>query len=105
MTSSKNRTATWIADLSSVQSNSPLVRGPFTKADKLIEPRLHGSFGRSGCSPHGFVASMDPSCGVGFEPEELILSMKIIPGSPELQALLIMESNTSRAFAFPAIML
>ena len=32
----------------------------------MSDPRLHASFGSSGCSPHGFVASTSPISGVGF---------------------------------------
>ena len=33
---------------------------PDKNLDKLIDPKLHDSFGRSGCSPHGFVAVISP---------------------------------------------
>ncbi len=43
----------WTAWRSPSQSTIPSL----TNAPKLIDPRLHTSKGKSGCSPHGFVAS------------------------------------------------
>ena len=52
---------------------------------RLIEPRLQLSYGRSGCSPHGFVASIGPCFGRTLN--LFILSIKTIPGSPLFHAL------------------
>src|SRR5665647_1755867 len=62
---------------------------------RLMEPRLHDSYGSRGCSPHGFVDSIAPSFGVGLS--RLIRSMKIIPGSPFFHEESTIRSNTSRA--------
>ena len=49
-------------------------------------PRLQDSYGSSGCSPQGLVASMRPSCGVGLC--RLISSMKIDAGVAALPGVL-----------------
>ena len=64
---------------------------------RLIEPRLQDSYGMSGCSPHGLVLSISPICGVGLS--SLIRSMKIIPGSPFVQAMSTILSKTSAALS------
>src|SRR6476660_8925323 len=83
MTSSRKRTASRTTRSISSQSidHSPasLLRANF---ETLSEPRLHASLGKSGCSPHGFVASTTPIAGVGFAGLALIRSMKTIPGAP-----------------------
>ena len=67
---------------------------------RLIEPRLHDSKGSRGCSPQGLVLSISPICGVGLS--LLILSRKMIPGSPFRQAMFTIMSNTLRAFILDA---
>src|SRR5512143_1717974 len=62
---------------------------------RLMEPRLHDSYGSRGCSPQGFVLSIAPIRGVGLS--RLIRSMKIIPGSPFFQEESTIRSKTSRA--------
>ena len=62
---------------------------------RLMEPRLHDSYGSKGCSPQGFVLSIAPIFGVGLS--RLIRSMKIIPGSPFFQEESTIRSKTSRA--------
>jgi len=63
--------------------------------DRLMEPRLHDSYGSSGCSPQGFVLSIAPIRGVGLS--RLIRSMKMIPGSPFRHDESTICSNTFRA--------
>ena len=98
MTSSRKRTARRTTRSISSQSmlHSPLsARRP--NRDTLSDPRLQASLGRSGCSPHGFVASIIPISGVGLAGLSLMRSMKTMPGSPVRQAARTMRSNTSRA--------
>src|SRR5689334_13534218 len=87
------------------QSIFPFSISPVTNAERFRDPRLHGSLGRSGCSPHGLVDSICPSAGVGLEFELLILSMKMRPGSPDFQAYSVIVSKTSRAETRPALCL
>ena len=61
-----------------------------TNRERLTEPRLHASYGSSGCSPHGFVDSISPSAGVGLS--RFIRSMKMMPGSPVAHAISTMRS-------------
>ncbi|GIS30588.1 MAG: hypothetical protein Ct9H90mP2_09710 [Dehalococcoidia bacterium] len=49
-----------------------------------IEPKLHDSFGSKGCSPHGFVAVILPTCQTRAIP--ISLRLKNHPGSPFDQA-------------------
>ena len=49
-----------------------------------IEPKLQDSFGSKGCSPHGFVAVILPTCLTGLF--LFTSSKKTIPGSPFDQA-------------------
>ncbi|KWT93238.1 hypothetical protein ASN18_0321 [Candidatus Magnetominusculus xianensis] len=67
--------------------------------ERFIEPRLQDSKGRSGCSPHGFVASILPTSGVGFD--SFILSMNMMPGSPFSHACFTIKSNTYAASSLP----
>ena len=64
---------------SASQENPSRTNGP-----RLRLPRLHTSYGRSGCSPHGLVASYSPSFGTGLN--SLARSMKKTPGSPVFHA-------------------
>ncbi len=66
---------------------------------KFIEPRLHASYGSSGCSPHGLVDSISPSSGVTLS--LFNLSRNIIPGSPLFHALSTTMSNISLALSCP----
>ena len=81
MTSSRKRTDSRTTRSSSVQStaHSPSACRRANCAT-LIDPRLHASFGRSGCSPHGLVASISPISGVGLAGLALIRSRKTMPG-------------------------
>ncbi len=63
-------------------------------------PRLHASYGSSGCSPHGFVAVILPSAGVGLLSSSL--SRNTTPGSPFFHACCTMSSKTSLARRVPA---
>ena len=63
---------------------------------RFIDPSIHASFGRRGCSPQGFVDSIIPKRGVGLS--LFILSINISPGSPVSHADCIICSNTSPAF-------
>lgn len=69
----------------------------FSMFVRFMEPRLQLSFGCSGCSPQGFVLSINPKFVVGFF--LFISSMNIIPGSPERHAFAQIRSNISLAFS------
>ncbi len=66
---------------------------------RFIEPRLHDSNGKSGCSPQGFVDSIEPTWGVGLE--ALTRSMKTMPGSPLFQAWSTISLKRSLALSVP----
>src|SRR5581483_9499237 len=53
----------------------------FTKFARLIEPRLHDSYGYNDCSPHGFVARSGPPLASMHGLYLLMLSKNMIPGS------------------------
>ena len=53
----------------------------FTKFARLIEPRLHDSYGYKLCSPHGFVARNGAPRAFANTLYLLIRSKKISPGS------------------------
>jgi hypothetical protein len=85
MTSSRKRTPRFTTSPrrshATVGPESPIV----TNFERLTEPRLHASYGSSGCSPQGFVDSISPRCGVGLS--RLMRSMKMMPGSPVAHAI------------------
>jgi hypothetical protein len=62
-------------------------------APRLIEPRLHESYGCNGCSPHGFVASIRPTFLIGLR--SLMRSMNTTPGSPLFHACSMIMSQSS----------
>src|SRR5438034_1294296 len=66
MTSSSMRVVARIVPSSFFQSTSqrPAALRLICRA-RSIDPRLQDSYGKSGCSPHGFVASMSATLGVG----------------------------------------
>ena len=102
ITSSRKRTASRttrsISSQSIDQSPSSPRRANF---ETLSEPRLHASLGKSGCSPHGLVASTVPIEGVGFAGLALIRSMNTMPGSPVRHAARTIRSKTSFARSRP----
>ena len=69
------------------------------KQPTLMLPRLQTSYGSSGCSPQGLVASYEPSLGTGLC--SLARSMKKTPGSPVFHAPSTIMSKISRAFSRP----
>ena len=101
MTSSRKRTAVSTVAARRLKSKVPSRAGPTTKLARLTEPRLQGSQASSGCSPQGLVASIWPMAGVGLEPDLLMRSMTINPGSPDFQAHSTMSSKISLARARP----
>src|SRR4029078_6546483 len=64
----------------------------FTKFARLMEPRLHDSYGYNDCSPHGFVARSVPFLASISVLYLLMLSKNITPGSALLHALSEMRS-------------
>jgi hypothetical protein len=102
MTSSRKRTASRTTRSISSQSMDVSPSSPLrANFETFSEPRLQASFGKSGCSPQGFVASTCPSSGVGLAGLALMRSMKTMPGSPVRQAALTMRSKTSFADSRP----
>ena len=99
MTLSRKWMASFVVRRSFSQSSWGTAESVLTIFVRFIEPRLQLSYGRRGCSPHGFVDSIAPIFGVGFD--LLILSMNIMPGSPFFHALFTIMSNTSRALRCP----
>src|SRR6188472_3736741 len=90
---SKNRDESLIACSYLCQSNSYIPSAlRFTKFARLIEPRLHDSYGYSDCSPHGLVARNGPPFALAHGLYLLILSKKITPGSALFQALNAIKS-------------
>ena len=83
------------ARCTSSRSIKPTAGSPATKFARLIDPKLHDSFGSNGCSPQGFVAVIRPTCDTGLR--RFTSSRKIMPGSPLFQAPLTILSNTVRA--------
>ncbi|VVC05748.1 Uncharacterised protein [uncultured archaeon] len=53
----------------------------FTKLARLMDPRLHDSYGYKLCSPHGFVARSGAPRAFANTLYLLIISKKINPGS------------------------
>src|ERR687883_1680359 len=75
------------------QSNSYIPSAlRFTKFARLIEPKLHDSYGYSDCSPHGFVARNGPCLALISGLYLLMLSKNITPGSALLHALSAIKS-------------
>src|SRR3989344_1214616 len=70
-------------------------RPPLTCSLKLIEPKLQLSYGSSGISQQGLVASSLPKVGVGLS--RSIVSRKAIPGSAVFQAYSAIKSNSLSA--------
>lgn len=62
---------------------------------------MHASQGSSGTSPHGLVASMAPSSGVGLA--RLIASRNTSPGSPVIQADRAMSASSAAASSLPRV--
>src|SRR2546423_15472684 len=85
---SRNREESLIACSYLCQSNSYIPSAlRFTKFARLIDPRLHDSYGYNDCSPHGFVARNGPPFALMHGLYLLILSKKITPGSELFHAL------------------
>src|SRR3989338_7423616 len=97
ITLSRKWTALDVVSPNLFQSISPLE----TILDKFIEPRLQLSYGKRGCSPHGLVDSITPTCGVGLS--LFILSKNIMPGSPFFHAIFTIRSNAPFAFNLPTL--
>src|SRR5574338_253743 len=82
ITLSRNRVVLRIVSSYLCQSNSYWPSAfLLTRFAKLIEPRLHDSYGYSDCSPHGFVALSGPPLAFANTLYLLILSKNISPGS------------------------
>src|SRR5579884_3036422 len=93
MTLSKNLVESLMACSYLCQSNSYAPSAlRFTKFARLIEPRLHDSYGYNDCSPQGFVARSGPCLALIKGLYLLILSKNITPGSALRQALSAMRS-------------
>ena len=96
MTSSRKRTQSGMTSREALPVEAAAGRRRrVTKLARLSEPRLQDSYGRSGCSPHGLVASIAPRFGVGLS--RLMRSRKTMPGSPFCQALATIRSKMWRA--------
>ena len=84
MTLSRKCTALCIVSFNVVPVDLPRAVLALTIRERLIEPRLHDSYGSSGCSPHGFVDSILPTCGVGlslvYAVEEYDARVAVLPG-------------------------
>src|ERR671922_256912 len=93
MTLSRNRVDSLIACSQRCQSNSNLPSTlRLTKFARLIEPRLHDSYGYKLCSPHGFVARSGPCLALMHGLYLLMLSKNITPGSALFHALSAIRS-------------
>ncbi len=99
ITLSRKCTAFFTVFSSLGQSISPL----FTIFTRFMEPKLHDSYGRRGCSPHGFVLSISPSFGVGLS--LFNLSKNTMPGSPFFHAISAILSKTFFALRLSTISL
>src|SRR3954469_19979810 len=90
---SRNREESLIACSYLCQSNSYIPSAfRFTKFARLIEPRLHDSYGYNDCSPHGLVARKGPPLAFMQGLNLFILSKKITPGSALFHALKAIKS-------------
>src|SRR5690242_21586347 len=90
---SKNREESLIACSYLCQSNSYIPSAfRFTKFARLIEPKLHDSYGYRDCSPHGLVARSGPPFALAHGLYLFILSKKITPGSALFHALSAIKS-------------
>ena len=106
ITLSRKRVVVWMIDLYSSQSKRallPSMPSPLTSTPRLIEPRLHESKACSGCSPHGFVASIRPTFLIGLR--SLMRSMNTTPGSPVRQACSTIRFQISPTVQYSAVSL